>query len=300
MKKTVDNRMTGILLMLLCALIWSTVGMFIKLVPWNSVVLCGWRGFFAAAAILAYMLVTKMRIVVSRRALIITAANAVTSIMFIAATKLTTAANALVLQYTSPVFLVVLGMVFFRKRYRARDYVAVALTVGGVALFFLEELSGGGALGNAFAVVDGLSLAVVYLMSGESPENEMVTGIMLGNVICAVCCMPFTLVYHVSVTLPVLGLVAVMGAVQIALPFILYSKALKTCPPLACALICSVEILLCPVWVYLAVGEVPGKWTFIGGAVIFLTVTVWCAIGGGKPIESKPAESGELPAEAKL
>lgn len=268
--------------MLVCALLWSTAGLFIKLVPWNSVVICGWRGLFAALFMLGYMRLAKLKLIVTRRSLIIAAANVATSILFLTANKLTTAANALVLQYTSPIFLVVLGIALFKKKYFVKDYLAVALTVGGIVLFFIDELTGGGLLGNCLAIADGLALATVYLMCGECPENERLSGIMLGNALCAVCCMPFTLMFKPEITLTVVGLVAIMGITQIALPFILYSKALKTCPPLACSLISSVEILLSPVWVYLFVHEAPGKWAFIGGAVIFLTITVWCALGGGK------------------
>lgn len=108
-------------LMLVCAVLWSTAGLFIKSVPWNSMVLAGWRGLAATLTLWLFMRKMHYRVRIDKRTVIIGFCVSGTSILFLIANRLTTAANAIVLQYTSPVFLVVLSILFFKRRYRFAD-----------------------------------------------------------------------------------------------------------------------------------------------------------------------------------
>lgn len=275
----------GMLLMLTCALLWSFIGLCIKLVPWNSMVLAGWRGVFGAITLFVCMKLMKLKIIIDWRSILIGACIAVTAFLFIIANRLTTAANAIVLQYTSPVWLVVLSIVFFGKRYSPRDYAAVVFTVGGIALFFLGELASGSVLGNILAIIDGGCLAGAYLLIGESSVDRRLSGVLMGMLMTSVIGLPFTFVYPPELTTFSVVTVIVMGVLQFGLPYALYSMAVNYCPPLACVLLSSVEIVLNPVWVWLFIGETPDTFALIGGAVILVTITLWCALGGAKPKE---------------
>lgn len=277
-----NKKYIGILLMLACALLWSANGLCIKLTPWNSMVLAGWRGFAGAVTLFLAMKLLKMKISINVRTVLIGVCVCATGFLYIIANRLTTAANAIVLQYTSPVWLVVLSMAFFKKRYRWLDYAAVLLTVGGIALFFMDELGLGGALGNLIAVIDGCSLGAAYLLMGESEGGNRLSGTLVGLVLMAIVGIPFTAVYPPEVTATSAAMVAVMGIFMLGLPYALYSVAINYCPPLGCVLISSIEIVLNPMWVWLGTGEMPDTFALIGSAIILITVTLWCALGGAQ------------------
>ncbi len=116
------------------------------------------------------------------------------------------------------------------------------------------------------------------------------------NVLMAIVGIPFTFVYPPEVTTISVVMVAVMGIFMLGLPYALYSVAINYCPPLGCVLISSIEIVLNPVWVWLGTGEMPDTFAMIGSAVILVTVTLWCALGGAqaKEIEMEIEESKEL------
>ena len=170
------------------------------------------------------------------------------------------------------------------------------LTVGGIALFFMDQLKPGGALGNIIAIIDGCSLAGAYLLMGESEGGNRLSGTLVGLVLMAIVGIPFTFVYPPEVTTISVVMVAVMGIFMLGLPYALYSVAINYCPPLGCVLISSIEIVLNPVWVWLGTGEMPDTFAMIGSAVILVTVTLWCALGGAqaKEIEMEIEESKEL------
>lgn len=278
----------GILLMLACALLWSLSGLCIKLVPWNAIVLAGWRGFAAAGTLLLAMKLMKYPIRFTGRSLLIGLCISATGFLYIIANRLTTAANAIVLQYTSPVWMMALGIVLFKKKYRGVDYAAVLLTLCGIALFFLDELTPGGALGNIIAIIDGCTLAGAYLLMGESDEPRRLSGVLAGLVMMALIGIPFTFVYVPQVSVLTVSLVAVMGIFQLGLPYALYSIAIDYCPALGCVLIGSLEIVLNPIFVWLVLGEAPARYALLGGALILVTITLWCALGGAKPKEGLP------------
>ena len=166
----------GVGLMLVCAVLWSTAGLFIKSVPWNSMVLAGWRGLAATLTLWLFMRKMHYRVRIDMRTVLIGLCVSGTSILFLIANRLTTAANAIVLQYTSPVFLVVLSMLIFRRRYRAADYVTVIITVCGIALFFFDQLTPGGMLGNILALIDGVTMGGVYLFTSEAMSVQASVG----------------------------------------------------------------------------------------------------------------------------
>lgn len=269
----------GMLLIFICSLLWSTAGMFIKLVPWNPLVMTGWRGLIAAVPLYIYLKHKKQPLHLTWRSVRLAIFVCATSFLYLFAVKLTTAANAIVLQYTAPVFLIIFSMLLLKKRYHATDYITVIITLCGIALFFLDQLTTGGTYGNIIAIADGACLALVYLFSGENTESERLTGIFFGMLFSAIIGIPFTALYPPQLTLESIGAVLFMGIFQLGLPYVLFSIALNTCPPLACSLISSLEIILNPVWVYLSMGEMPGKFALIGSAVIVTVITLWYCYG---------------------
>lgn len=279
----------GILLMAICASMWSIAGIFIKQIPWNPLAIAGWRSLLAGLVVLVYIRRKKIAIQINRHSILTGVSMMVTFLSFVTANKLTTAANAIVLQFTSPVFLLILSSLFLHQRFRKGDLAVVLVTLGGISLFFLDQLSPGGMAGNCFGILAGFALAIMYLVSGSCEEDSRMSGMLLGQLLTAVVGIPFFFGAQSPVTPGAIGSILVLGIIQLGIPYVLLALAVGKCPPLACCLIGALEPLLNPVWVFLFDGEAPGVFALIGGVVVIVAVTVWCVWDG------KNRDGQELP-----
>ena len=266
----------AILEVLLCAALWSTAGIFIKLIPWNSFVISGVRSAIAGTVVFVYMRVRRYPFAVNRHSLFSAVTLCGTMILFVTANKLTTAANAIVLQFTSPVFIMLISALFLGTRFSKADILAVAVTMGGISLFFFEQLGSGGLLGNFLALGAGLSFGCYYISLGRCPENERLSGIVIANLLTALVGVPFLFTTHPALSGAPLLYIVLLGVFQLGIPYALLAAGSEYCPPLACSLLGALEPLLNPVWVFLFDGEAPGPFALIGGAVVIATITVWC------------------------
>lgn len=266
----------AVLFMAACAGLWSIAGIFIKLIPWNALVIAGARSLVAAAVVAVFIRVTGKKIRLNRYSLLSGIFLSGTYLAFVTANKMTTAANAIVLQFTAPVFILVISALVFRQRFHRVDLVTVAVTVFGISLFFFDKLGAGSLFGNGVGILSGVLMAGMYLTTGKADEDSRMTGILLGQLFTAAVGLPFAFVYETPVTMPALLGILVLGVVQLGIPYILYGLAVKNCPPLACSLIGAIEPLLNPVWVFLFAGELPGVYALIGGVVVIASVTGWC------------------------
>lgn len=268
----------AILEMLACATLWSIGGIFIKLLPWNAFAIAGLRALFAGLTILVYILIKRYKIIISRRTLVPGLLMGLLYICFVSANKLTTAANAIVLQFTSPVFIVLFSAVLFKEKIKKRDLLAVIFTLAGISLFFLDKLEGGYLLGNMVAILAGALMAGMYMAIGNAEGEERFSSLLIGQTVAFLIGLPFIITTQPELSgLPLLYIL-ILGILQIGIPYILYAKSTEYCPPLACCLLGAVEPLLNPVWVFIFDGEKPGIFALIGGIIVVFTVTLWCAL----------------------
>ena len=275
MKK--ENR--AILEMLICASLWSIAGIFIKLIPWNSFVISALRSLFAGITVLAYIKLKGYKIMINRRTLVPGVLLGIVYIAFVAANKLTTAANAIVLQFTDTIFIVIFSALFFGQRFKKRDVIAVICTFIGIAMFFLDQLSDGYLLGNFVAIFAGACLGGMFTTMGKAEPPERFSAILIGQIAVFLFGLPFIITTKPEFSaLPVLYII-ILGVLQLGIPYILYGRAAEHCPPLACSLLGAVEPLLNPVWVLIFDGEKPGVFAFIGGIIVIVSVTAWCIAG---------------------
>ena len=270
-----DPRKKSILQMLLCATLWSTAGIFIKMVPWSPFVIAGWRSLIAGGIALLFLRGQKLRFVWTRHSRLAGLALALTMTLFVIANKMTTAANAIVLQFTAPVFIVIFSALFFGKKFRSADVVTVLVTMAGISLFFFDKLSAGHQLGNVIALGAGVAFAFYYISLGDSPEDERMSAIIIANGMAFLACLPFSFTVQTEVTPVSVLFIVLLGVFQLGIPYVLLAKAAEHCPPLACCLLGAVEPLLNPLWVFLLDGEAPGPRALAGGAVVIVTITVW-------------------------
>ena len=273
------TRNRAILEMLLCAALWSIAGIFIKLIPWNSIVIAGLRSLIAGLVMFVYMLARGIGFTADRRSLAGGAALCLTLTCFVAANKLTTAANSIVLQFTAPMFIVVFSALFLKKRFSRADVLAVVLTMAGISLFFFDQLTPGHLAGNCVAIFAGMAFACYYMSLEGASESQRMSAILIAHGLTFLVGLPFTFVYPPELSAAPVACILVLGVVQLGIPYVLLGRASGACPPLACSLLGAVEPLLNPVWVFIFDGEAPGLWALIGGVVVVATITVWCVYG---------------------
>ncbi|MBP8639350.1 MAG: DMT family transporter [Oscillospiraceae bacterium] len=271
-----DPKRKAILQMLVCATMWSTAGIFIKLIPWNPFVIAGWRSLISAGTVLLFLKIWNIKFKFNFRAVTMGLLMCLTFFSFVTANKLTSAANAIVLQFTAPLFLMVFSAVLFHDKFRRADLIAVLFTMGGIALFFFDKLSGGYLLGNCIAILAGAFMAGMYLAIGKVDEETKMGGMLLGHLFTAAIGIPVTFFTSTPISTPAILCILGLGIVQLGIPYILLTLSSKNCPPLACSLLGAMEPLLNPLWVFVFNGEAPGFFALIGGLVVIVSITLWC------------------------
>ena len=278
-------RNKAIALVFASAILWSTSGLFIKIIDLNPFTIAGFRGAIAAVMLLS-LLNKSIRFTWSLPQIAGALCYAGAMITFVVATVMTTAANAILLQYTMPVFTALFGLWLLKERVSRFDWGVIIIVICGMALFFLDRLTPGGMWGNFIAIFSAVFFALLIIFMRMQKSGSPVETVILGNVITALVCLPFILQEPpTAISLPPLFY---LGIFQLGLPFLLYSTAIKHLTAIDAVLIQTIEPLLNPVWVFLIIGETPGSWAIIGGAVVLITVTVRNIYTNRKATKSVP------------
>lgn len=268
--------------MVICAMLWSIAGIFMKLLPWNGFAVASIRSLFAGLTISLYMLITHRKFTLNRKTLISGVMTGCVYICFACANKMTTSANAIVLQFTSPVFIVVFSALFKKQRIRKADMITVLITLLGISLFFFDQLKPGYVLGNFVAILSGILMAGMFMLVGDLDGESRYSAITIGQVFTFLVGLPVVLVTRPEITGVSAAAIIILGVLQLGISYILYVKASTHCSALACCLLGVIEPLLNPVWVAIFAGEKPGIFALIGGVIVIVTITVWCAMGNQK------------------
>jgi len=240
----------------------------IKSVEWNAVAISGMRSMIAAAIMLAF--IRKPNLKFNRFKIGGAFAYVGTVALFVMATKLTTAATAILLQYTAPIYVALLGAWFLKERTTVLDWLTIFFVFGGMFLFFIDEMSPGGMLGNIYAILSGFCFACMVLLLRRQKDESPLESVFWGNVLTAIIGLPFMFT-SMPDTSSWIGLL-LMGVFQLGISYILYSLAIKHVSALEAILIPVIEPLLNPVWVFLALGEFPGPWAFVGGIIVLFAI----------------------------
>src|SRR5229473_4781767 len=275
-KSSSDRKVTvsPLLLVLGAAILWSTGGLFIKATSLSAFELSFGRSLLAAITI---------AIVTRREGFGLNRVSAITSILyaallllFVLATKLTTAANAIFLQYTAPVYVLILEPLFYKERFRRRDLITVAACVGGMTLFFVGKLRPEDVSGNFLALASGVCFALFFLLLRHSKARDVnrASSAIYGNLIVVLICAPaFFGAMQGGISTEDYARVAYLGVVQIGFAYLLFTLAMaRGVRSLDASIVGYIEPVLNPVWVFLFIGERPSGWAMIGGAIIITSV----------------------------
>ena len=277
----------AIIQMLTCAALWSIAGIFIKLIPWNAFAISSLRSLIAGITVLAFIKLKGYKIVLNRRTLTAGILMSFVYTAFVGANKLTTAANAIVLQFTAPLFIVVFSSILFKQKIRRADITAVICAMVGISMFFFDKLEGGYLTGNLVAILAGALMGGMYMAIGRTDGAERYSAILFGQLSAFLIGLPFIIATRPEISaFPVLYII-ILGVFQLGIPYILYGMASEYCPPLACSLLGAVEPLLNPIWVLIFDGERPDVYALVGGVIVVASVTLWCAFGN--KVEEKNA-----------
>ena len=266
-------RQRGTLCVFLAAVLYSIGGLCIKLIPWSGMAINGGRTAIALVVIGLYLRLTNHRPRMNLWVLVGALAVCGTNILFSIANKLTTAANAIVLQFTAPIFVILFSILFFGKRPKRLDMLACGLVLGGVLLFFIDSLSAGGMLGNVLALLSGISYAGVFLMN-DMPDSDPISSVFWGDVISAVVGLPY-LGYETDFSKNILIALLVLGVFQVALAYILMVEGLKTTPPVTASLVSGIEPVLNPILVAVFYHEMIGPIALMGAMVVVGSVVLY-------------------------
>jgi len=256
------------------ALLWSSGGLFIKLAPMPALAVACGRSLIAGAF---YLLVLRPRLRDARWTT--AAAYAACIVTFVSATKLTTAANAIFLQYTGPAYVLMLSPWLLDEPLRPIDVACVVLSLAGMSLFFVGKVEAGQTLGNVLGIVSGVffALAIVLLRrDARGGRDDALPSTTLGNLMAAAVTLPWAL--KTTPTGLGLGVLLYLGIVQLGLAYWLFIRGVKKVPAAEASLISMLEPVLNPVWVLLGTGERPGAWAIGGGAIVIGAVvlrTLW-------------------------
>ncbi|HPO82692.1 MAG TPA: DMT family transporter, partial [bacterium] len=185
------KRSRAIIYLILTAILWSLGGVLIKSVKWNPVAIAGARSAIASLVMLAY--IRRPRFTWSRAQILAAIFYAGTVILFVTANKLTTAANAILLQYGAPVYVAIFGSIILKEKTTTADWITISLVIFGMFLFFLDELRPGDLSGNIIAILSGITFALYIVFMRKQKDESPIESTLLGNILTVIIGLPFML-----------------------------------------------------------------------------------------------------------
>jgi drug/metabolite transporter (DMT)-like permease len=276
-----------VLLLLAAAILWSLGGVLIKSIDLTPVAIAGTRSLIAAV-IMSLTLPGVLR-KISWQTIPGAIAYAATVFLFVIATKLTTAANAIFLQYTAPIYIALISPWFLGERIKWLDWLLVLIALSGVGLFFLDRLSLQGLSGVFAALGSGFAFAWLAVLMRRQKAGSPEAVVLLGNIVTFLIALPWTFpILRIEENGPPLLL---LGVVQLTIPYLLYSLAIRHVRALDASIISIIEPILNPIWVMFATSERPAYWSIVGGAIVLATsLTRSLLASRSVPAETLPPE----------
>jgi drug/metabolite transporter (DMT)-like permease len=261
---TAPERRRAIIYLIIAALLFSTGGLLIKLIQLPALAVAGGRSAIAAIVILLF--IRRPKFTWSATQIGCAIAYCGTVMFFVLANKNTTAANAILLQYTAPVYIALLSYWILKERTTLLDWLTIVLVLGGMLLFLLDGLSAGNWIGNMYALISAVAYALLAMLLRKQKDESPFESVLLGNILTAVIGLP-AFFGEVPNANSVIGLL-LLGIFQLGLAYVLFTKATKFVSALEVSLITVIEPILNPLWVVLTIGEKPSILALLGGVIV--------------------------------
>jgi drug/metabolite transporter (DMT)-like permease len=274
----------------LCAVFWSTGGLCIKLIDWHPLGIAGGRSLIAALFMLAVRFwnpQTRRRTFTLRPLWPAGLAYAATMILFVIANKLTASANAILLQYSAPVWAALLGWLLLKEKLHWEHWGALVFVMGGLVLFFKDGLASGSLAGDCIALISGIAFGINSVLMRAQRGGSREDSFILAHLITAVCGIPFLFFYVPAMSPRALGALLFLGVFQIGVASLLFAYGIERVTAVQAMLTAMAEPVLNPVWVLLATGEKPGPSALAGGGIIVAAVLASSLAGRNRGVPLK-------------
>ncbi|MEO8688746.1 MAG: DMT family transporter [Solirubrobacteraceae bacterium] len=276
------GRRRGQVFIALAAVAWSTAGVLQRQLSLDPATQVGGRALFAALALVGYVAIVERGGVgrawrsIGLAGVALAVCLAAASCAFILALNETTVARVLFIQAIAPVLAALLARVLLGEPISARTSIALALALAGVAVM-LGAPGGGNATGDLLALVMALSFALALVITRHRRDVSMAPATCLSQVLLMVAFLPFASLGDVGGE--DLAVLVALGAGQIALGLVFLTIGARLIPAAQVGLITLLEVVLGPLWVWLALDERPGTLTLVGGAVVVAAIVIQTSEG---------------------
>ena len=288
--KSIDQKLLGQGSVFLCAVLWSTSGLFIRLVDWNPVVIFGCRSLIAAVFMFAVRTFFTSGQRPKNKIFPLWAGAVVyslTMLTFVIANKMTTSANAILLQYSAPIWAALLGWFLVREKPGWEHWAAIVCIAGEFVLFFRDGLATGNMAGDIISVISGVLFGANSVFLRMQKDGNPADSMLLSHIISFLISVPFIIMYPPVLTASKVLPIVFMGIIQIGCASLLFSYGLKRISAVQSMLTATIEPLLNPVWVLVFTGETPSVLAVSGGAIILSAVLLSSLIGYKRSIKNK-------------
>lgn len=271
-----NKQLLGSVYVFISAILFALGGVLIKLIPWSSTSIQGSRSIFSLLVIVGYLLLQKRKIKLNKSVILGAVFNVVMALTFVAATKMTTAANAIVLQFTEPIFIILLMWLIYKIKPNKQAIVTCIVVFSGIVCFFFDSLSTGGMTGNILAIISGLAYAFVFMIK-KMPGADFESSIIFSNIISILIgCFSFG---NETVVAPkVIIFVIILGVFQCGLSYVFLSKGLDYVSPVTASLVSTIEPILNPLLVAIIYGETVGILALFGAVLVVGSATIYSII----------------------
>ena len=283
----------GILAILGAATCWSTAGLLIKLIDLPPLKIAFYRSLIAGLFLAAVAGRSGWRRL-ERGSLLVILTYALVVNLFVVANKWTTAANAILLQSTAPVWVIAFGALLYRIRPRSADLAAVGGALLGLLLVLADRVGAASGRGDLAALVSGVFFGLMMLLMSRQRATPLFHTLALGNLVAALLALPF-IWPDLGISRRDLGILVLLGVGQLGAGYLLFAVAIRRLPALEISLLALLEPVLNPLWVFIARGERPGPLVLLGGAIVISVLalhalaTVRRNVSGGETA-APPAE----------
>ena len=273
-------------MLVIISIIWSTTGAAVRFVDWNPLVFSAFRN--CVAFIFLGCVRRNFTFRLKKEILLGAIYNYLCSTFYVIALQFTAPANAIILQSTSPMRVVMISWLILKKGIKKKDLLFVFVITAGIAVFFMDGLGTGNLVGDAFALGSGILYAANLLHARYSGADVKEYN-MCSYVMSMLIGFPLAFVYPPDITAVTMGSVLYLGTISMGLSSVLYAKVVPYSPPAETSMLLMLDPVLNPVWVFLLFGDVPTVFAFIGSAIVLTGVAVWIITEKDDPAK----ESGE-------
>ncbi|MCX6156443.1 MAG: DMT family transporter [Ignavibacteriae bacterium] len=268
----------GLVYIAITAFLWSSSGLFIKILTLNAYQISFYRSLIAAVTLLiiSYGKHRTIKFEFDKLTVLASLFYAGILIFFVVANKLTTSANAIFLQFTAPIYLLFLEPFFLKTKFRRKDLITIVICISGMALFFMGKLEIGNIYGNLIAIAAGICFAMfsLFIKWKKTLGNEnTIISIIYGNLLVGIICFPF-IFNEIAVSSTQFYVLLYMGVVQIGVSYFIFNIGIKYVSATESMIIGMLEAIFNPIWVFFGVGEVPATTAVIGGVIIFAAILI--------------------------